>query len=382
MYYNLISSMKRRLILELQESFSRHPIYDKAVPFIQNKYAFDERPQFGLVVKGSNANKVQLSAENFLGVVQSHVMLSYLDKPSYLLEWVREDLARVRGNGDRMPIPPGVYYLECLEVPTTSGAPGKFVIDPLLTITDEPLLLVRSGVESEAQLQNQPAPRTLRIWEGRRNLLQEGRDFRVNYETGVVSFLTDLIPGETITAEYRYAAPSIGPVDWQWNTSDWNTLPGCCLAFGRRGRVGDKMAVVVYADRVDTANAFGGRFDITFDVDVIAQDPIQMEEMADYTFMTLWSEKRSALSSEGIELIEVGMGGEAEESYDETADLYFYTASMNIQIQSDWETHIPLPFTISQASADNNLHLLGGSPLFFATAPIIAHRNQSFEKIT
>lgn len=380
MYYNLISSMKRRLILELQESFSRHPIYDKAVPFIQNKYAFDERPQFGLVVKGSNANKVQLSADNFLGVVQSHVMLSYLEKPCFLLEWVREDIARVRNNNDVMPAPPGVYYLECLEEPTSGGAPGKFVIDPLLTITDEPLLLVQSGVESEAQLQNLPVQNTLRIWEGRNHLLEEGRDFRVDYETGALAFLTPLTPGATITAEYRYAAPSIGPLEWQWNTSDWNTIPGCCLAFGRRGRVGDKLAVVVYADRVDTANAYGGRFDLTFDVDVIAQDPIQMEEMADYTFMSLWSEKRSWLSSEGIEIIEVGMGGEAEESYDETADLFTFTAAMNIQIQSDWEIHIPLPFTISRATANN--HQISGSQLFFATSPIIVNRNLSYEKIT
>jgi hypothetical protein len=36
MYYYLLSSLKRRLILELQDSFSRHPVYEKVVPFIQN----------------------------------------------------------------------------------------------------------------------------------------------------------------------------------------------------------------------------------------------------------------------------------------------------------------------------------------------------------
>ena len=55
MYFYLISSLKRRLIEELKDSFARHPLYKKIVPFIQNKYAFDERPQYGIVVKGSSA---------------------------------------------------------------------------------------------------------------------------------------------------------------------------------------------------------------------------------------------------------------------------------------------------------------------------------------
>ena len=104
MYFHLISSLKRRLILELQDSFSRHPVYDKIVPFIQSKFAFDERPQYGIVVKGTSANKVQVSPQNFLGTIESHVMLAYYNEPAYLLEWVREDLNVVREGGDSMPI--------------------------------------------------------------------------------------------------------------------------------------------------------------------------------------------------------------------------------------------------------------------------------------
>ena len=85
MYYYLISSLKRRLILELQDSFAQHPIYSKIVPWIQNKYTFDERPQFGIVVKGSSANKVALSGDNFMGTVESHVMLAYIGEARALL---------------------------------------------------------------------------------------------------------------------------------------------------------------------------------------------------------------------------------------------------------------------------------------------------------
>lgn len=399
MYYYLLSSLKRRLVLELQDSFSKHPVYDKVVPFIQNKYAFDERPQFGIVVKGASGNKVQLSAQNFVGVVSSYVMLAYLDTPSYLLEWVREDRNSIDENNGKPSTPAGVYYIECLTAPTNQGESGTFVIDPLITVTDQPLLKVVSGVESHARLWNPAVPGTLRVWENRRTPLLEGRDYVVDADGCGVTILGRLIPGAVITADYRYAAPSIGPIEWKWNTSDWTTLPGVVLAFGKRGKAGDKQAVSVYEDRVDVANAYGGRFEASFDLDVIAKDPIQMEEMADFVVMSLWGEKRSALSFEGIEVLDLSMGGEAEEAYDEVADTSYYTASLSLQLQSDWEIHVPMPFTVSRISSytrtaeesmtadrggfgESSIKAYSQGGLFLATAPILVGRNSSFEKIT
>jgi hypothetical protein len=387
MYFYLISSLKRRLILELQDSFSRHPVYEKIVPFIQNKFAFDERPQYGIVVKGSSGNKVQVSAQNYLGSIESHVMLAYYNEPAYLLEWVREDLNVVRENGDSMPIPAGVYYIECLSAPTSPGEFGEFIIDPLLTITDEPVIQIQEGPVVLANLQNQPVQGTLRLWTNRNLLLVEGSDYTIDYETRELHFLTGFFPGSLITADYRYAAPSIGPIKWSWNTADWTTLPGVVLAFGKRGRVGDKQAVVIYSDRVETAQAYGGRFDASFDLDVISRDPIQVEEIADLVFMYLWAEKRSALSFEGIELTDTSMGGEAEETYDEAAELFYYNYSMTVAIQSDWEMHLPLPFTVSRASAytkpdgASSIQALSQASLFFNTTPVIVGRNASYERI-
>jgi len=387
MYFYLISSLKRRLILELQDSFSRHPVYEKIVPFIQNKFAFDERPQYGIVVKGSSGNKVQVSAQNYLGSIESHVMLAYYNEPAYLLEWVKEDLNVVRENGDSMPIPAGVYYIECLSAPTSPGEFGEFIIDPLLTITDEPVIQIQEGPVVLANLQNQPVQGTLRLWTNRNLLLVEGSDYTIDYETRELHFLTGFFPGSLITADYRYAAPSIGPINWSWNTADWTTLPGVVLAFGKRGRVGDKQAVVIYSDRVETAQAYGGRFDASFDLDVISRDPIQVEEIADLVFMYLWAEKRSALSFEGIELTDTSMGGEAEETYDEAAELFYYNYSMTVAIQSDWEMHLPLPFTVSRASAytkpdgASSIQALSQASLFFNTTPVIVGRNASYERI-
>lgn len=397
MYYNLNQALKRRLILELKDSFAQHPIYDKIVDFIQVKYAFTERPQFGIVVKGGSLNKVVLSADSFIGGIESHVMLAYVGQPSYPIEWVREDLECVKANGDVLPTPPGIYYVEILSVPEQAQAEGSFIIDPLLTVTDEPVLRFVSGIEHEAQLQQIPVQGTLRLWENRRFALIEGTHYRVDYKTGAIELLVRSTPGSVLTADYRYAVPSVGPVPFQWNKADFSTLPGVVMAFGKRAKVGDKVAVVVYQDRVETAHAYGGRFDASYDLDVIARDPVQMEEIADLVLMYLWGQKRSALSTEGIEITDISMGGEAEEVYDETGDDYFYNASLSIQIQADWEMHIPLPLTVSQVTpttvavdkatgfiVDGDGTTIRGdikNKLFFATVPVISGRNNNYERI-
>lgn len=384
MFYYLTSSLKRRLILELQDSFSFHPIYRKITKFIQNRFAFDERPQFGIVVKGSSANKVQFSPDNFVGTIQSHVMLAYVGQPSYPIEWVREDLELVKTQG--MPTLPGVYFLQILKAPTNNEEAGYFSIDPMLTVTDESVLRFQSGIEREAQLQQVPIQKTLRLYVNNRFPLTEGTDYTVDYTTGAIALISRFNPNDRLSADYRYAAPEIGPLEFYWNTADFKTLPGIVMAFGKRAEAGQKVAVVVYQSRVDTAQAFGGKFEANFDLDVIARDTTQMGEIADLAVMYLWGQKKEILEREGIEIVDISIGGESEEPADETGDEYFYMASLSIQLRADWEIHVPLPLTISRAS----LTKASGEPglqvvqneLFYLTHPIVVGRNNDYERIS
>ncbi len=385
-----MQALKRRLVLELKDSFSSHPVYRKITPFIQNRYSFNERPQFGIVVKGSSANKVALSSDNFLGTIQSHVMLAYVGQAVFPLEWVREDMKSVNANGGMLTAP-GVYYIEILKAPTETGDEGYFAVDPLLTVVDEPVLIFQTGVEREAQLQQIPLEKTVRLYENRNYLLREGTDYRVDYQTGAVELLTSFGKGSTLTADYRYAGTSIGPVGFFWNTADYTTLPGVVLAFGKRAETGQKVAVVVYQDRVDAAQAFGGKFEVSFDLDVIARDPIQMEEIADLTIMYMWAQKKARLEFEGIEIVDISMGGEAEEIADETGENFFYQASLSIQLRADWEVHAPLPPTISKVTpttrqGDTDPRAPSGiqavsSEIFFNTRYVLEGRNDSYERI-
>lgn len=384
--------MKRRLILELRDSFAAHPVYNKIVDQIQPKYSFAERPQMGIVVKGASANKVVMAADQFLGTLHSYVMLAYVGAPTFPIEWVVEDAAALDARGGQMPLPPGIYYIRIVDAPADSQSFGHFMVEPLLTVNDEPVMRFTSGVETMGQLQQLPIPGTLRLWQNRNYRLIEGKHYTVSYATGEIAFVESFTPGSIVTADYRYRVESIGPVPWQWNRADYKTLPGTVLAFGKRGKAGDLVAVVVYGDRTPTAKAYGGRFDLSFDLDVIARDPQQMEELADLTLMYLLYQKRGVLSSEGIEVMDVSIGGETEEVADETGDEFFYNASISVQLQAPWEVHEPLPLTISVVTSESSpTEALPGSSsaiignvyhsLVFSTMPTLIQRNNDFEKI-
>lgn len=379
MYFYLVGALRNRLILELQDCFSRHPVYRKIVPYIQSRYSFSERPEFGIVVKGSTSNKVQLDASNFIGHLQSHVMLAQVEGQRVApLEWVREDLSCLRQHNNVMPTAAGVYYLEILTAPTNAGEEGSFVIDPLLTVIDEPVALMMSGIETEGQLQEVPLEGTLRLYENRSILLTAGVDYTLESH-GAIRFSRNYPPHTLITADYRYPTATVGPVAFKWNTSNATTLPGIVLAFGKRSEAGQKVAVVVYSERVDAAKAFGGKNELSFELDILARDTAQSEEIADLTNMYLWAEKKPLLEFEGIEILDVSIGGEGEDPIDETGENFQYQVNMSVQLRADWEIHIPLPLVISKIESESIQPVASG--MFYSTFPVFADRNHDYERI-
>ena len=245
-------------------------------------------------------------------------------------------------------------------------------------MVDEPVLQFLSGIETEAQLQNIPLNGTLRLWINRRVLLKETVDYTVDYQTGELLLKTPSGPNSLLTADYYYADTSLGPIQFYANQADIKTLPGVVLAFGKRSKAGDKVAIRVYPDRVDTAMAYGGKFEVTFELDVIAEDPMQMEEIADYAVMLLWAQRKSALEFEGIELIDISIGGETEETYDETGQTMYYLASLTVKFRADWEMHVPLPLTFSNVQVTATPIT---NSLLLTTVPVIVGRNNDYERI-
>lgn len=371
MYFHLTEATRRRLIKELRGYWSLHPRYQDLVDNIQGKYSFAERPQFGIILKTGSATKVQFSADNFVGTVQSFVTLAKI--PGYVgtsVEWIREDSLAIQANGGRFPSPPGVYYCEM-------ATDNTFFVDPLLDVRDE---RVTMATNSEGILQSIPFAGSLRVIEmpsGR--LLRPGVDYTVGADQVTIYLATPLGHGMALSADYRVAGQSTGPWPVEAQSGFNKAIPGVVLVFGRRYQKGDRWAVIVSQAREPAYLEYGGKWELGIDIDIIARDVSSQAEIADQTAMFLWAILRPNLIDEGLDITDVSMGGESEEVYDETGDDYFYNASLSLTLQADWFMMVPiLPRFLSYQ--ENIKNLPGDLTLTPFQDPYFSGKFATFEK--
>jgi hypothetical protein len=348
-----------------------------------------------MIIKTSSATKVQLSADNYLGVVNSYITLTDVQNyPGLSIEWIREDVRAIQNNNGRFPSRPGVYFVELTE-------DNEFYVDPMLDVRSEQVM---QSDDTTAQLMNPFIEGTLRLYEGPNGfLLKDGINYVADAATGKITLVEGLpLDGHRrLIADYRYAGESTGPHKLAENRSNITAIPGVVLAFGRRNQKGDRQAIMVYGRREASAFEYGGKWELSLDIDVIARDVYAQQEIADQSVMYLWGVLRSRLSKEGIEISDVAMGGESEEIYDETGDDYFYNSNFSITLQTDWFIHVPLahrlrmvsPLDSNSASlvagmsqedlinAKNNIAMMDSLGLEPVTDPFFRGRTNTYEVI-
>ena len=342
MYFQLTESIKRRIILELRRYWQYHPKYPELVDNIQGKYAFSERPQYGIIVKVSGGNRVDMSADNFRGIVRSYVFLTKTNnKPGLALEWVREDSRAIQNNNGIFPSSAGVYYIDLTE-------DNEFYVDPLLDVRDE---ILERVTNTEWKLSQKPLKNTVKLHEmPSAARLFEGTDYTIDYTTKVITLTNPVTKGRHLVADYRYPAESTGPFTIIENRANTTAIPGVVLAFGRLCQKGDQMAVVVQESRQAASMEYGGRWEISLDCDIMARDIFAQQELVDRTLIYLWGIARSRMSREGLEMKDLSFGGESEEIYDETGDDYFFNANFTMTIEAEWSIYVPLAPMIKYAS--------------------------------
>ncbi len=355
MYFVLSETVKVRLIQELRNFWAQDPKYkDTLTPNIQGKFSFQERPQQGIVLKVGSQNPQKFSADNFLGVVVSYCHLTKaFGKLGTSIEWVREDGLAIQKNNGEFPSLPGVYYIEIRkETYTWQGVPGEylvFYVDPLLSVIDERPTQDPLDPRSYSLSAGRFQPGSLNLYEMPGNLpLYDGVNYTADPETGTITLVQPLPKKTYLSADYYHPGESSGPFPVQENGANNQAIPGVVLAFGRRAIEGDIMAVVIGERREGNAREYGGKFEVSVDMDIIARDVYSQNEISDRTMMYLNADLRSRLSFEGFEIDSVSFGGEAEEVYDETGDDYYYTGSISMTLLTDWAIQVPLGSSISR----------------------------------
>jgi len=353
----LTNASKERVIRELKQILVEHPRYKEDSENVQNQFAFTQRPQRGIIVNNTSADRVKLSADNYVGRLSSFVMLAPVKNcPGTSLEWVRENFTILEGvSPDRsvFPTPPGVYLVTVQEIPNDARSiPGCFIVDPILTALNEPLIIFTSSAFQSAQLSYPDVyPGSLRLALNGRRVLVPGVDYSVNYAgaDGIteIHFLQPTPAGDSVYASYRYKIPQQGPFQFYREWADIASIPGAILAFGDRVQKSDEMAIVVTSSRSEVAEVYGGKFEITFSLIVFARDSIDREKMSDYVVEKIL-ERQNSLGFEGLELLDITPGGESQEVYNAEIDDYYYESAITLSMRVDWETWVPLPIVINR----------------------------------
>lgn len=331
MFHHLTLAVRDRMIKELQEYWQDHPRYKTLAQNIQGKYAFEERPQFGMVVKTGGASNVVLSPDNFIATVKGSVVLaSVLGKKSVAIEWVRESTFETPRKG--------VYHFKFAKAQDTD--PNKYVItQDIYQYQKEDVLIFTNPTTIE--LLEEPVANSFRLIEDPSGRLLESTEYVRN---GTTVTLTEEVPrGLSLRAQYTYKeADAPDPYTVYPDQVYREIIPGCLIAIGRWIEDGDEQIIVVEEAQQATYHEYGGRWDISVDIDLVTRDVHSQADIADRTVVWLWSSLRPKLANLGLEVSDVSLGGEGEEVYDDNADDYFYTASMSLSIQADWFVHFPL----------------------------------------
>lgn len=95
MFQNLLTGMKRRLMDEAELAFENHHAFSEKVK-VYNKFPYQERIQYGVVVRNTSASQIRLSPDNFMSDLFSMVRLAREgNHPGNSIEWVRENADHV-----------------------------------------------------------------------------------------------------------------------------------------------------------------------------------------------------------------------------------------------------------------------------------------------
>jgi hypothetical protein len=340
MFHHLTMAVRERMIKELREYWQDHPRYETLARNIQGKYAFDERPQFGMVVKTTGASNVVLSPDNFIGHVKGYVSLAKVkDKKSVSIEWAKED-SFVKPDE-------GVYHIK-IDKDESSPDPNAYLLSyQRYVYRKEPSPIFSDP--STIELGYEPYGDSLRIREAPSGRLLGASEYVLNGST--VTLVEAVQRGLSLSAEYTSKDQFMnGPFSVTPDCAFRTLIPGVVIAIGRWIEDGDEQVVVVSPEPEIVGREFGGRWDISVDIDLVTRDVHSQADIADRTVVWLWSTLRPKLANMGLEMSDVSLGGEGEEVYDENGDDYFYTASMSLSLQADWFIHFPVLVPIRGSS--------------------------------
>lgn len=414
MYYVVHQQIIRSFIEEVRKYWSYDPRFNETlVENIQDSYSYESRPALGIIIKPGGSSQQKLTWDNFKNTVMSYChLVEFPTKPALIVEWVREDALAIQRNAGVFPSIPGVYYFDVVKDQTGKGD-FAFYIDPLYDVQRE--IHKPSGLSFN--LINVPIERhnidrtPVRLYEmPNRYLLNPNSDYTVvrdaqNKPTGEITLPRALSPSRWLVAQYRYEGDTIGPISAKYNHSNSTAIPGVVLAFGDtlkeptddNSEVLDSFGIVVGDYRSPSYLEYGGRWSINLDLEIFSRDLTTTRHIADKTLMYVTSILRSYFSTQGYEIMDVSLGAESEEIYNDTEDSYFYTTPISVTVETEWSVFVPITvilrdinlYSLSSlsdilsddelAALQSNIRIVDSNGFSLAQDPFYVVGNKTFE---
>ena len=186
---------KRRFMAELKSMLQNHPRYVEDVQNVVNKFGYKERASRGIIINSTSAERVRLSADNYVGRQKSFVVMSpYRNSKGTSIEFVNENmpaLEAINPNRNVFPTPPGFFVISIDSLPNDgTGEPGYFTLKQYLSAEDPSLLTFNDSRDFIAYLSHQNIyPGSVQIYFDDRIRLIPDVDYTVDYGTSEIRFL-------------------------------------------------------------------------------------------------------------------------------------------------------------------------------------------------
>jgi hypothetical protein len=263
---------------------------------------------------------------------------------------------------------PGDYIIDFTE-------DNEFTVVPVYMVDQELLIENATGTETSASTEHAGSgivPTSDMLYMKSRNggpslELTRGVDYTIDYTNGNITLLSPITVHYNLYADYRWQPLNYynGPYTFQAYQENHTAVPGAVIAIGRRAKKGDRQVVVISKFREQQAMIYGGYWDMSMELAVIAKDPIQSAEMADLVISYLWGKRKNILELEGITLMSMEPSGESEEPFDENTGDMYYVTSVSMALQTGWQEFVPYAYAIKRVMP--NIQYTPGMPGFYVT---------------
>lgn len=382
---------KRRFMAELKSMLQNHPRYVEDVQNVVNKFGYKERASRGIIINSTSAERVRLSADNYIGRQKSFVVMSpYRNSKGTSIEFVNENmpaLEAINPNRNVFPTPPGFFVISIDSLPNDgTGEPGYFTLKQYLSAEDPSLLTFNDSRDFIAYLSHQNIyPGSVQIYFDDRIRLIPDVDYTVDYGTSEIRFLKDTPTGYTVSAKYRHGYGEDRKLEFHRNAYQTEIVPGVVLAFGDRATIGDQVSIRINESRVETADVYGGKFEVNLELLTYSKDASDREQLVDYVTTSILG-RQMALIDSGIELMEVSPGSDAEETFNPETDEYYYEQSISVQLRVDWMIMIPLmldnvDIEMTSAEMDRTRGHLDGTYTYDLLKAIESGQYEAYNKV-